>query len=263
MTRNTTTPTGTAALPDTGVLPGATAALVRRFVDGLQDGLEPLAVWAHGSLGGGDYQEGRSDLDLIAVLDGPITAGTVWRVATLHARLRHEPLAALLHCTYLTPGTADDNGRKHLTWAHERLFRRTVTPVTRRELHTFGVVLHGEPPEALLPPVQDIDLAAFVVGDQRDFWRPAVDRAHLWQRDVWVDLGLLTHARAAVTLRDGRLISKREALELLPELGAPGEVVEDVRRRRYREPARVVPRRGQLTRAFLGPAIDDLVRTYG
>ncbi|MDX3518082.1 aminoglycoside adenylyltransferase domain-containing protein [Streptomyces scabiei] len=239
-----------------------TAALAGRFLDGLRD-LAPLAVWAHGSLGGGDYQEGRSDLDLIAVLDGTVTARTAWRVGRLHAGLRHAPLAANLHCTYLTPGTASDPGRTHLTWAHQRLFRRTVTPVTRRELHTFGLVLHGQPPGALLPPVSDTELRAFVVRDQRDFWRPAVDRARLWDQDVWVDLGLLTLARATATLREGRLISKREALDLLLALGAPEEVVEDVRRRRYGRMAEPVAHRGELTRRFLGPAIDDLVRTYG
>ncbi|QFQ96442.1 nucleotidyltransferase [Streptomyces phaeolivaceus] len=249
----------TAPLPDAGA---ATEALVGRFLDEL-GALAPLAVWAHGSLGGGDYQEGRSDLDLIAVLDGPVTTRTVWRAGRLHARLRHEPLAPLLHCTYLTPGTAADAERGHLTWAHGRLFRRTVTPVTRRELHTFGLVLHGEPPKALLPPVSDIELDAFVVRDQREFWRPVVDRAHLWDRDVWVDLGLLTFARATATLRDGRLISKSEALDLLPTLGAPTEVVEDIRRRRYGERAEEVPYRGELTRLFLGPAIDDLVAVHG
>ncbi|MDX3635248.1 nucleotidyltransferase domain-containing protein [Streptomyces europaeiscabiei] len=248
-----------AGLPD---LVGDTAALVRRFLDELRE-LGPLAVWAHGSLGGGDYQEGRSDLDLIAVLDGPVTARTAWRAGRLHARLRDEPLAAHLHCTYLAPGTADDAERKHLTWAHRKLFRRTVTPVTRRELHTFGLVLHGEPPEALLPPVSVIELGAFVVRDQREFWRPAVDRAHLWEQDIWVDLGLLTFARATATLREDRLISKREALDLLPTLEAPAEVVEDIRRRRYGQRAEEVPYRGELTRRFLGPAIDDLVRTYG
>jgi hypothetical protein len=90
-----------------------------------------------------------------------------------------------------------------------------------------------------------------------------VDRARLWDQDVWVDLGLLTFARATATLRDGRLISKREALDLLPALGAPAEVVEDIRRRRYGQRAEEVPHRGELTRVFLGPAIDDLVRTYG
>ncbi|MFD9441713.1 nucleotidyltransferase [Streptomyces sp. NPDC060006] len=243
----------------------ATDRLLDRFLTELR-GLTPVAAWAHGSLGGGDYQEGRSDLDLIVVLDGTITARTVWRVALLHARLRGEPLVAKLHCTYLTPATAAGAERRHLTWAHQRLFKRTVTPVTRRELHTFGLVLSGEPPEQLLPPVTDDELAEFVARDQRDFWRPQVDRPADWTQDVWVDLGLVTHARAAVTLREGRLITKREALGLLPGLGAPVEVVEDVRRRRYEEPGATsrewAARRGQLTRDYLGPAIDRLVAAY-
>ncbi|MFJ5778391.1 nucleotidyltransferase [Streptomyces sp. NPDC093094] len=243
-----------------------TETLLARFVRGLEPSA-PLAVWAHGSLAGGDYRQGRSDLDLIAVLPGPLTPRVVWHLATLHARLRHEPLAALLHCTYLTPATADDPARRHLTWAHGQLFRRPVSPVTRSELHRFGKVLHGRPPAGLLPPVPDGQLGAFVVGDQRDFWRPAVDRAPLWTRDVWVDLGLLTFARASTTLRDGRLISKREALDLLPGLGAPEEVVEDIRRRRYDGPVPPAEgwtaRRAVLTRDYLGPAIDELVAAYG
>ncbi|MEU6377818.1 nucleotidyltransferase domain-containing protein [Streptomyces sp. NPDC046909] len=242
-----------------------TDALLDRFLSGLAS-LDPLAVWAHGSLAGGDYQEGRSDLDLIAVLDRPISARTVWGLATLHARLRHEPLAAQLHCTYLTPDAVDDSRRSHLTWAHEMLFRRPVTPVTRRELHTFGRVLHGKAPTGLLPPVLDLELDEFVVRDQRDFWRPKLAKPERWRQAPWVDVGLTTFARATATLRDGRLLSKREALELLPELGAPVEVVEDIRRRRYEDPApptrEWTARRGELTRAYLGPAIDELVAAY-
>ncbi|MET7651636.1 MULTISPECIES: nucleotidyltransferase [unclassified Streptomyces] len=243
-----------------------TEHLLDRFLAGLP-ALEPVAVWAHGSLAGGDYQEGRSDLDVIAVLAGPLTPRAVWALARLHARLRGEPLAPLLHCTYLTPGTAAGPERRHLTWAHSRLFRRTVTPVTRRELLDFGRVLHGKPPGALLPPVPDRELGDFVVRDQRDFWRPAVDKAHLWRQDVWVDLGLLTFARATVTVRDGRLISKRQALDELPALGAPKEVVADIARRRYDEGGGPVDerwptRRAELTRDYLGPAIDGLVTAY-
>jgi hypothetical protein len=146
--------------------------------------------------------------------------------------------------------------------------RRPVTPVTRRELHDFGRVPHGEAPAALLPPVPERQLHTFVVGDQRDFWRPHVDQARLWTQDVWVDLGLVTFARATVTLRDGRLIPKREALAELPALGAPAEVVEDITRRRYDAAAPTadaagLTRRAALTRASLAPAIDALVATYG
>lgn len=243
-----------------------TEALLDRFLGELR-ALAPVAVWAHGSLGGGDYQEGRSDLDLIAVLEGPIGAATVWKVAELHARLRTHPLAPLLHCTYLSDATTANPERRHLTWAHSQLFRRTVSPVTRRELHTFGRVLYGEVPGELLPPVPDRELTDYVVRDQRDTYRPAVDKARLWTRDVWVDLGLVTFARATVTVREGSLISKREALDLLPGLGAPVEVVEDVVRRRYGQAGRPVEdgwpeRRAELTRGFLGPAIDRLVASY-
>ncbi|KMS80036.1 nucleotidyltransferase [Streptomyces leeuwenhoekii] len=242
-----------------------TDALLDRFL-ALLAPLAPAAVWAHGSLAGGDYREGRSDLDLVAVLDGPLRPRAVWRLALLHAGLRTAPLAGRLHRTYLTPATAAGAERRHLTWAHEELLTRPVTPVTRRELHAFGRGLHGAPPAALLPPVPDEELARFVVRDQRDFWRPAVDRPHLWRQDVWVDLGLLTFARATVTLREGRLITEREALGELLRLQAPGEVVEDVRRRRCERPAPAgeewTARRGELTRAYLGPAIDTLVASY-
>lgn len=244
-------------------------------------GLAPVAVWAHGSLAGGDYQEGRSDLDLIAVVERPTTLATARGVVRLHRGLRKAgPLAEKVHCSYLTPDAMADADRPHLTWAQDRLMRRPVTPVTRRELHAFGLVLDGKPPEDLLPPVSDAELRDFVVRDQREFWRPSVDKARLWTRDIWVDLGMVTFARASVTLRDGRLISKREALDLLPGLGAPVEVVEDIGRRRYgaawragdpgvaTEAGERVPpsdpwlvRRAELTRAFLGPAIDRLVAT--
>ncbi|MBQ0890901.1 nucleotidyltransferase domain-containing protein [Streptomyces sp. RM72] len=250
---------------ETGRMP--TDALLDRFLTALTP-LDPVAVWAHGSLGAGDYQEGRSDLDLIAVLPRPATARTAWRLGLLHARLRAEPLAGLLHCTYLSPDTVADPDQRHLTWAHQQLFKRTVTPVTRRELHSFGRVLHGESPERLLPPVADPELSGFVVRDQRDFWRPHVRRAELWREAVWVDLGLLTFARATVTLREGRLITKREALDQLPALGAPGEVVEDITERRYGKGTRPAAtaawtaRRAELTRSYLGPAIDTLVASY-
>ncbi|WP_333774838.1 nucleotidyltransferase domain-containing protein [Streptomyces sp. IBSBF 3136] len=250
----------------------STDVLLARFLRELAP-LGVRAVWAHGSLAGGDYQEGRSDLDLIAVLREPPGLGTVRRVVAAHRRLRAEPLAGRLHCSYVTPAALDDPERAHLTWAHGRPMRRPVTPVTRRELHDFGRVLSGEAPAGLLPEVPDAELRGFVVRDQRDYWRPAVDKARLWRQDVWVDLGLLTFARATVTLREGRLVTKREALTELRRLGAPEEVVGDIERRRYPDAApgrddapadeHRLALRAELTRAYLGPAIDALVATYG
>ncbi|MGH3252452.1 MAG: hypothetical protein ACRDOI_40420 [Trebonia sp.] len=60
------------------------------------------------------------------------------------------------------------------------------------------------------------ELAGYIRGDLRDYWLPQTARPDLWRRDIWVDLGMLTLARAQVTLRDGRLITKKEALTCSP-----------------------------------------------
>ncbi|MFG3660724.1 hypothetical protein [Streptomyces sp. NPDC047706] len=140
--------------------------------------------------------------------------------------------------------------------------RRPVTPVTR----DFGRVLSGLAPAEPLPPAPEPEPAAFVVRDQRGFWPPAVRRAGPWTRDAWADGGLTTLAWATVALREGRLISGREAPDAQPALGAPAAVVEDIRERRCGNPAPPAPertvRRGELTRSYLGPAIDAPVAAY-
>ncbi|NUS04207.1 MAG: nucleotidyltransferase [Nonomuraea sp.] len=235
----------------------ATDLLLRNFLDGVGEVVPLVSLWAHGSLGTGDYQQGRSDLDLIAVVESPVTMEQWRRIKGLHRGLGRLPLADLLHCSYLPCDELADLSAEHVTWAHERIFRRPVTAVTRRELHTAPVVLHGPPPAGLLPAVSDAELTGFVRGDLRDFWLEKTKGRRRWLREIWVDLGLLTVARATVTLREGRLITKREALDVLAELGAPEVVVADVRARRYGTPRPVLSRfrRGALARAFVRSAV--------
>jgi hypothetical protein len=106
-------------------------------------------------------------------------------------------------------------------------------------------------------------LAEFVIQDLESFWLPSLDHRERWDRDIWVDLGLLTLARATVTLRDGKLITKARALCVLTEMGAPAEVVDDIRQRRYGDagPAsqRWIARRAELTLTFLRPAIEQVL----
>lgn len=71
---------------------------------------------------------------------------------------------------------------------------------------------------------------------------------------------MLTLARAAVTLREGRLITKREALDMLTAMAAPADVVADIRRRRYAAAqhlsAEQLARRGGRAAAFVRSGID-------
>ncbi|MGW0809145.1 nucleotidyltransferase domain-containing protein [Nonomuraea sp. NPDC002799] len=234
----------------------ATDRLLKHFRQGVEPAVPLVALWAHGSLAAGDYQPGRSDLDLIAIVDGPMTMDQWRRLKHLH-RAIDLPLADKLHCSYMSNQELTDLSAEHVTWAHEHIFRRPVTAITRRELQQAALELYGPPPAGLLPPVSDTVLTDFVRTDLRDYWLVKTRGRRRWLRDIWVDLGMVTVARATVTLRDGRLISKREALDVLAELGAPERVVTDVRARRYDTPAPPLSRfrRAKLARAFIRSAI--------
>ncbi|MEV1177870.1 nucleotidyltransferase domain-containing protein [Nonomuraea sp. NPDC049784] len=234
----------------------ATERLLSDFLQGIEPTVPLVALWAHGSLAAGDYQPGRSDLDLIAVVDTPVTMEQWRRIKAVHRAL-DQPLAAQLHCSYMAREELADLSTEHVTWAHEQIFRRPVTAITRRELHDGALRLYGPPPAGLLPPVSDDEVAEYVRADLRDYWLIKTRGRRRWLRDIWVDLGMLTVARATVTLREGRLISKREALDVLAELGAPEKVLADVRARRYGTAAPVLSRfrRGRLARAFIRSAI--------
>ncbi|SFY42355.1 Nucleotidyltransferase domain-containing protein [Streptomyces atratus] len=245
-----------------------TRQLLERFTAEVGHVVALEALWAHGSLALGDYRPGRSDLDLVALVGAPVSGPQRQQLEALHRTLISQvPEAAGLHCSYVVRSQLSDTGRDHVTWAQSRLFERPVTPVSRRELSTGGPALFGPGPAGIVAEVTDQELAEFIRGDLKEFWYPASARPSLWQRDIWVDLGLLTLARAAVTLRDGRLITKGQALEVLAAWGAPAEVVRDIHRRRYEAgphrtslPWRI--RRGRLARVFVRTGIEDTLAAH-
>lgn len=244
---------------------GQVERVLDRFVGEVARVLPIEAVWAHGSLALGDFRPGRSDLDLIAVVARPVAPGQRRALTALHKRLDRDPAAEKLHCSYMPRRQLAETARPHLTWAHRGVLERPVGLVTRSELLLGGRTFTGPPPTELVPDVSGEELAAFVREDLRRFWLPSsgpVTRPS-WLRDVWVDLGPLTAARAGVTLREGRLITKGEALTELAALGAPRLVLADIRQRRYGA-ARPAPlpwrvRRGELARRFTHRTVQELL----
>ncbi len=242
----------------------AARPLLDRFTADIGHVLPLAALWAHGSLALGDFQPGRSDLDLVALIAAPVTGAQREALQGAHEALLGLPLADKLHCAYVAGAEVADAGRTHLTWAHGELFDRVVSPVSRRELLLGGLCLHGAEPSGLVPAVTDAELAGYIRTDLADFYYPSTARPELWLRDIWVDLGMLTFARATVTLREGRLITKREALEVLAALGAPADVVRDIYQRRYENPPPISEQwraeRGSLAAAFLRSGIERVLR---
>ena len=240
----------------------AVQPLLGGFVSSLRAVLPVRAIWVHGSLALGDFVLGRSDFDLIAVVESPVVDPS--GLMSVHQGLiKSSPFAAKLHCTYVPVETLGDASLRHPTFAQGRYFDRPVSPVARRELTLGDKALFGPPPSSLLPATTDEELAAFIRRDLREFWYPATGKRTRWYTDIWVDLGMVTLARAATTLRDGRLITKQAAIAELPSLGAPPAVVRDIQARRYGGGSRPWSpwrlRRGNQARKFVRASIDQLL----
>ena len=214
------------------VLPADVERVLDEFAKSLA-GMGVFALYLGGSAAAGTYEPALSDLDLVAVLVDDSTPGRA-TLEVMHQRLiREEPAAKKLHCAYVLSAEATDLSVEHLTWSHAQMHRRIVSGVTRAELQTFGRTLFGPPPGETFPAVSPAQLRDAVRGELTGYWRNAVRRRPLvWLDTTYVDLGLITLARADATLADGRLISKREAISRLPSLGVPADLVAEIAARR-------------------------------
>lgn len=192
-----------------------------------------IGLYAGGSLASGDYRPASSDMDLVAVVHRQLDSGRRERLQHLHTALhRDDPQAAKLHCVYVPQDELADVDAAHLTWAHGELYRRPLSGIARAELLRGGVTVLGPPPTDLIPPVPAAALRAAARGELSGYWRRATRKPWLWWHDVYVDLGLLTLARAEAAIREDRLITKTEALPRLARFGVPPQLVRQMAARR-------------------------------
>ncbi len=112
-----------------------------------------LGFYAGGSLASGDFQPGRSDLDLVAVIAAELDDRQRRQLRTLHEQTLLDPSAAKLHCVYVPVGNVEDVAAKHVTWAHGTLFQREFSGIGRAELLQAGITVLGPESAELLPPV--------------------------------------------------------------------------------------------------------------
>ena len=227
-------------------------------------GAGAIALYGAGSLAVGDYRPGVSDLDLVAVVSEPLSDGQQGLLANAHRRLMAEhAVAAKLHCAYVPVGRVADLAAAHPTWAHGRFVSRPLAAFARAELFAGGVVAFGPAPAQLLPPVSRSDVEAAARTELVTIWRPNTRRPWLWWEDIYVDLGLVTLARAETTLSQGRLLTKTEAIERLPRLGVPATLVAEIACRRRGERVETSPaqrvRRAVLVRRLVATGIDNVL----
>jgi Nucleotidyltransferase domain len=223
-------------------VPADVAELLDEFAAGIQPVAGAIALYVGGSLATGDYRPGISDLDLVAVIGGPLGTSERQRLTELHRRLiARWPAAAKLHCVYVPKGDLTDLAAEHLTWGFGELFPRPLSGVARAELLGPGFAVFGPPPSALIPPMSRGDVRQAARTELSGYWTGALRRPMVWLEDVYVDLGMTVLARADAALAGDGVITKREALTRLDRFGVPPRLVDEIRRRRDGEDVPVPP----------------------
>lgn len=147
------------------------------------------------------------------------------------------------------------------------LYCRPLNAIARAELLYDGITVFGPAPADLLPYVDRDSLQAAARAELVGYWSGVVRKPWLWVEDVYVDLGLLTLARAEATLADGRLITKREALTRLDRFGVPEDLVRQIALRRQGEVVILSTlqrvRRAGIARRLVGRGIRCLLSSNG
>jgi hypothetical protein len=189
-----------------------------------------------GSLATGDYRPGVSDLDLVALTDGPVDDARRAALAGLHRRVDAGPGAGLkLGCVYVDFATLPAAPLRHPTWTHGQLVDRILSGVTRAELARHGFAVFGRAPRDVLPPVTDDDVRSAARAELTGYWRWAARRPWIWLDPTIADLGLTSMARGRHALRDGTLLTKTEAVE---QSAAPPWLKAQLRARRQGDEVR-------------------------
>jgi hypothetical protein len=209
-------------------------------LDGFAERLAPLNwvtdIWVGGSLATGDYTPYVSDLDLVALTDGPVDPVRRNALTALHRALDRTDAAGLdLGCTYVDAARLADPGRLHPTWTHGELVERVLSGVSRAELVRHGFAVRGRPPADLLPPMSDDDVRDAAREELSGYWSWAARQTRLWLNPVMPDLGLTSMARGRHALATGRLLTKTEAIATA---AAPDWLLADLSARRRGEDVR-------------------------
>lgn len=157
---------------------------------------------------------GVSDLDLVAVVVGPVDDGRVAALTGVHRRLDEgSGVGADLGCVYVDAALMLDLSALHPTWTHGLMVDRVLSGVVRAELVRYGFAIYGRSPLDVLPPVDDDDVREAARAELLGYWRWASRRPWMWLDPGLADLGLTSMARGRHTLLTGELLTKTRAIE--------------------------------------------------
>jgi hypothetical protein len=185
--------------------------VVPRLRNCLGDSL--LGLYLHGSALGSDFDDGVSDIDLLAVLTAPVDERVLRRLAAMHdglvaRRPEWEDRVEVLYIDAAALATFAERSADVVQISPgEPLHRTTTSPHWLMDLHVVrerGVALVGPPPPTLLPPVPRAELMRVVRANLVE-WRDWAHEATTRRQQAYA---VLTVCRNLYACAHGELTSK-------------------------------------------------------
>jgi hypothetical protein len=208
-------------------------SVVREFAEELRALGWVTDLWVGGSLATGDYILGVSDLDLVAIVDGPVGPDRTALLTALHRALdKGIAKGCDLGCAYVDGSRLNDLDVRHPTWTHGSMQQRGLSGIARAELVLDGWSVFGREPRDVLPAMGPKDVRAAARAELLGYWAAAVRHPWWWLNPVMTDLGLTAMARGRHAMATGTLLTKSQAIE---EARAPDWLVHQMRARRHGE----------------------------
>ena len=188
-----------------------------------------VGVTVTGSLALDDFQPGWSDVDLVAVLGGPITSGEVAELDRIHADIGRMYIdegrdgwisGQGLQCCYLTADVAHSPGLRAACCeggdrGAEAVGADPLLPFDRHVLSRFGRPLLGDPVGFEPPGIEALRVQSASEADWLDPARAARESP------IWLAAVMHWLARTIVFWRDGADLGKTTALEREIARGSP------------------------------------------
>ena len=188
------------------------------------------AVYLIGSAALGSWRPGRSDLDVLVVLDRPMNASELATVAEMHAALE-ATRADGPHCDgdYITPDMLGARSEARVPFSVNGVFKpegHATNPVLWAILDRHGVTLRGPKASELKVAPDPAWLREWNRENLESYWRTHVDyRPHFAQQDPDspVDPYLLAWeatgpGRLHATIATGKVISKEASADYTAKL---------------------------------------------
>ena len=190
-------------------------------------------LYVAGSLATGDHVPGVSDLDLVALTDGPPDTDLI---SSIHSDLDAGVAAgADLGCAYVALDRRHEHEAPHPTWTHGRLAHRPLTTIPRVELAVHGQTVFGDDVRTAFPPASEEDIREAARSEVCGYWARAVRHPAWWILEPEIaELSLTAMARGRHAADQGRLLTKTAAIE---EVDAPAWLRDRLRARRRGDPA--------------------------